>query len=43
MAWNNADLDLVLPLQVLAKAFDLKCVIPEIESVGEPILIYVDV
>jgi GTP-binding protein of the ras superfamily involved in termination of M-phase len=28
---------------VLAKAFDLKCVIPEIEGIGEPILIYVDV
>lgn len=28
---------------VLAKAFDLKCVIPEIEGTGEPILIYVDV
>ncbi|KAJ7198738.1 small GTPase [Mycena pura] len=28
---------------VLAKAFDLKCVIPEIEGVGEPILVYVDV
>ncbi|KAK4689709.1 Gtp-binding protein of the ras superfamily involved in termination of M-phase, partial [Tremellales sp. Uapishka_1] len=28
---------------VLAKAFDLKCVIPEIEEVGEPILLYVDV
>lgn len=28
---------------VLAKAFDLKCVIPEIEGVGEPILIYIDV
>ena len=28
---------------VLAKAFDLKCVIPEIEGVGEPILMYVDV
>ncbi|QRW07428.1 Septum-promoting GTP-binding protein 1 [Ceratobasidium sp. AG-Ba] len=28
---------------VLAKAFDLKCVIPEIEGVGEPILLYVDV
>jgi GTP-binding protein of the ras superfamily involved in termination of M-phase len=28
---------------VLAKAFDLKCVIPEIDAVGEPILIYVDV
>ncbi|KAL4080074.1 P-loop containing nucleoside triphosphate hydrolase protein [Scleroderma yunnanense] len=28
---------------VLAKAFDLKCVIPEIEGVGEPLLIYVDV
>ncbi|KIM19622.1 hypothetical protein M408DRAFT_197593 [Serendipita vermifera MAFF 305830] len=27
---------------VLAKAFDLKCVIPEIHAVGEPILIYVD-
>jgi len=27
---------------VLAKAFDLKCVIPEIHNVGEPILIYVD-
>ncbi|WVQ92123.1 septum-promoting GTP-binding protein 1 [Cryptococcus gattii] len=28
---------------VLAKAFDLKCVIPEIDAVGEPILLYVDV
>jgi len=28
---------------VLAKAFDLKCVIPEIEGAGEPILIYVDI
>ncbi|KAJ6466957.1 small GTPase [Mycena sanguinolenta] len=28
---------------VLAKAFDLKCVIPEIEGVGEPVLVYVDV
>jgi Gtp-binding protein of the ras superfamily involved in termination of M-phase len=28
---------------VLAKAFDLKCTIPEIEGVGEPVLIYVDV
>ncbi|KAL1410162.1 Septum-promoting GTP-binding protein 1 [Vanrija pseudolonga] len=28
---------------VLAKAFDLKCVIPEIDQVGEPILLYVDV
>lgn len=28
---------------VLAKAFDLKCVIPEIDEVGEPILLYVDV
>lgn len=28
---------------VLAKAFDLKCVIPEIEGAGEPVLIYVDV
>lgn len=27
---------------VLAKAFDLKCVIPEIHTVGEPILVYVD-
>ena len=27
---------------VLAKAFDLKCVIPEIEGVGEPVLLYVD-
>ncbi|KZT03659.1 small GTPase [Laetiporus sulphureus 93-53] len=27
---------------VLAKAFDLKCVIPEIDGVGEPILLYVD-
>jgi len=27
---------------VLAKAFDLKCVIPEIDEVGEPILLYVD-
>ncbi|KZO94366.1 small monomeric GTPase [Calocera viscosa TUFC12733] len=28
---------------VLAKAFDLKCVIPEIDAVGEPIVLYVDV
>lgn len=28
---------------VLAKAFDLKCVIPEIDGVGEPVLMYVDV
>jgi len=28
---------------VLAKAFDLKCVIPEIEGIGEPVLLYVDV
>jgi GTP-binding protein of the ras superfamily involved in termination of M-phase len=28
---------------VLAKAFDLKCVIPEIDGVGEPVLLYVDV
>jgi GTP-binding protein of the ras superfamily involved in termination of M-phase len=27
---------------VLAKAFDLKCVIPEINTIGEPILVYVD-
>lgn len=27
---------------VLAKAFDLKCVIPEVHNVGEPLLIYVD-
>lgn len=27
---------------VLAKAFDLKCTIPEINNVGEPILVYVD-
>jgi len=27
---------------VLAKAFDLKCVIPEIDEVGEPILLYLD-
>ncbi|KAL5532326.1 TEM1 [Sanghuangporus sanghuang] len=27
---------------VLAKAFDLKCVIPEIEGVGEPILLYME-
>ena len=26
---------------VLAKAFDLKCVIQEIDAVGEPILLYV--
>lgn len=25
---------------VLAKAFDLKCTIPEIENVGEPLLLY---
>ncbi|ORY25233.1 P-loop containing nucleoside triphosphate hydrolase protein [Naematelia encephala] len=27
---------------VLAKAFDLKCVIPEIDEVGEPIFLHVD-
>lgn len=27
---------------VLAKAFDLKCTIPEIHTVGEPILTYID-
>jgi Gtp-binding protein of the ras superfamily involved in termination of M-phase len=27
---------------VLAKAFDLKCVIPEIEGAGEPVLLYAD-
>ena len=25
---------------VLAKAFDLKCTIPEIENIGEPLLLY---
>ena len=25
---------------VLSKAFDLKCTIPEIENLGEPLLIY---
>lgn len=25
---------------VLSKAFDLKCTIPEIENVGEPLLMY---
>jgi Gtp-binding protein of the ras superfamily involved in termination of M-phase len=28
---------------VLAKAFDLKCTIPEIQTVGEPILTYIDI
>ncbi|GAA5973049.1 hypothetical protein JCM11641_000384 [Rhodosporidiobolus odoratus] len=28
---------------VLSKAFDLKCTIPEIKDVGEPLLIYLDV
>ncbi|GAA5849023.1 hypothetical protein JCM9279_004697 [Rhodotorula babjevae] len=28
---------------VLSKAFDLKCTIPEISDVGEPLLIYLDV
>ncbi|PWN92155.1 small GTPase [Acaromyces ingoldii] len=28
---------------ILSKAFDLKCTIPEIKAVGEPLLIYVDV
>jgi GTP-binding protein of the ras superfamily involved in termination of M-phase len=28
---------------VLSKAFDLKCTIPEIENVGEPLLLYQDV
>jgi Gtp-binding protein of the ras superfamily involved in termination of M-phase len=27
---------------ILSKAFDLKCTIPEIKSVGEPLLLYVD-
>lgn len=25
---------------VLSKAFDLKCTIPEIENVGDPLLLY---
>jgi len=25
---------------VLSKAFDLKCTIPEIENIGEPLLLY---
>ncbi|CAD6886335.1 unnamed protein product [Tilletia laevis] len=28
---------------ILSKAFDLKCTIPEIKGIGEPLLIYVDV
>lgn len=28
---------------VLAKAFDLKCTIPEIENIGEPLLLYKNV
>lgn len=28
---------------VLAKAFDLKCTIPEIENTGEPLLLYKNV
>lgn len=28
---------------ILSKAFDLKCTIPEIKGVGEPLLIYVSV
>jgi hypothetical protein len=28
---------------VLAKAFDLKCVIQEIDAVGEPVLLYVNI
>lgn len=35
---------LLRPMQifkiVLSKAFDLKCTIPEIENVGEPLLLY---
>lgn len=27
----------------VVQAFDLKCVIPEIEGVGEPVLLYLDV
>jgi GTP-binding protein of the ras superfamily involved in termination of M-phase len=34
----------IFPLQifkiVLSKAFDLKCTIPEIENIGEPLLLY---
>lgn len=28
---------------VLSKSFDLKCTIPEIEQVGEPLLLYQEV
>jgi GTP-binding protein of the ras superfamily involved in termination of M-phase len=28
---------------VLSKAFDLKCTIPEIENIGEPLLLYQNV
>ena len=35
---------ILTPLQifkiVLSKAFDLKCTIPEIENIGEPLLLY---
>jgi len=35
---------LLIPKQifkiVLSKAFDLKCTIPEIENIGEPLLLY---
>jgi GTP-binding protein of the ras superfamily involved in termination of M-phase len=36
---NVADLYQIFKI-VLSKAFDLKCTIPEIENVGEPLLLY---
>lgn len=36
---NVADSNQIFKI-VLSKAFDLKCTIPEIENVGEPLLLY---
>ena len=41
-AYGPLAADAPLPPQIiLSKAFDLKCTIPEIKDVGEPLLIYV--
>jgi hypothetical protein len=37
--WLQADWPQIFKI-VLSKAFDLKCTIPEITNVGEPLLIY---
>jgi hypothetical protein len=37
--WVSTNISQIFKI-VLSKAFDLKCTIPEIENVGEPLLLY---